>query len=165
MSDSSDVTYQIREMRHTDLAQLLAMEEATQVAPWTEAVFLRCQEAKYPGWVIEVDDQLIGFILISVSAGECHVLNLCVHPIFQGKKFGRKLMVTAMVWVKQRGVEIVYLEVRRSNLRAIWLYRKMNFKQIGERKNYYPLANGSEDALVFARDLGVDDLEDIMAES
>ena len=56
---------------------------------------------------------------------------------------------------------MVYLEVRRTNTPAISMYRNMNFKHIGERKNYYPTAKGSEDALIFVRDLGLEDEDDI----
>jgi ribosomal-protein-alanine N-acetyltransferase len=54
---------------------------------------------------------------------------------------------------RKREMSIVYLEVRRSNSRAIALYRGMQFLMIGERKNYYQTVNGPEDALIFAMSL------------
>jgi ribosomal-protein-alanine N-acetyltransferase len=51
------------------------------------------------------------------------------------------------------------LEVRLSNVAAIELYKKMGFKQIGQRKNYYPAAEGKEDAMVYSLDIAVYDRE------
>ena len=147
----------IRELITSDLPVLMALEEATQAAPWSNAIFLRCLEAKYPGWVIVEADKVVGFTLMSLIAGECHILNLCIHPKFQRRGFGRQLLEHALAWAKKQGAGMVYLEVRRSNLPAIQLYLHMDFNQIGERKNYYPGPNGKkEDALVYARDIGME---------
>jgi ribosomal-protein-alanine N-acetyltransferase len=43
--------------------------------------------------------------------------------------------------------QIVYLEVRPSNLAARHLYRKLGFQQIAIRPEYYPAVSGREDAL------------------
>jgi ribosomal-protein-alanine N-acetyltransferase len=48
---------------------------------------------------------------------------------------------------KEAKAQIVYLEVRPSNLAARHLYRKMGFQQIAIRPEYYPATHGREDAL------------------
>jgi ribosomal-protein-alanine N-acetyltransferase len=149
---------EIRFINELDLPDLLAIEEASQPTPWSEAAFKRCQEACYPGWLLVEENKVIGFVYISVMAGECHVLNLCVAPQQQRKGFGKQLLLTALTWAKQQGAGVVYLEVRRSNHQAIALYRIMNFKRIGERKEYYTTESGREDAIIFARDIGVEDI-------
>ena len=156
MSIENPLPILIRELSVSDLAKLVSIEADTQVSPWSEAAFQRCFDASYPGWVIELGAEMVGFIFISMASGECHVLNLCIHPTLQRQGLGRQLLTSALMWAKQRGAGIVYLEVRRSNQGAIMLYRKMNFKLIGERKSYYNTPKGPEDALVFARDLGIE---------
>jgi ribosomal-protein-alanine N-acetyltransferase len=148
----------IRVLHEIDLPELRLIEEATQITPWTEAVFQRCFEADYPGWIIEKEGKTAGFIFVSVSqvTNECHILNICVSPPFQHQGLGEKMLEFVIDWAKENGAVMVYLEVRRSNYRAIRLYEKANFKMIGERKGYYPSARGMEDALVFARDLGIE---------
>ena len=42
------------------------------------------------------------------------------------------------------------LEVRLSNLAAIHMYLQAGFNEIGLRQNYYPAADGKEDALLMA---------------
>jgi ribosomal-protein-alanine N-acetyltransferase len=103
--------------------------------------------------VVEIDNNIIGFIIISMSADECHVLNICVARSFQHQGFGKKMLEFVLNHASQRGMGIAYLEVRRSNTRAISLYQKMKFHLIGERKGYYATVAGEEDALIFAIDL------------
>jgi ribosomal-protein-alanine N-acetyltransferase len=151
----------IRPLIPDDLPKVVSIEGDTQVAPWSAAAFQRCLDANYPGWVLEVDGETVGFIVISLALGECHVLNLCIHASRQRQGLGRELLTSALTWAKAQGAGIVYLEVRRSNHQAITLYRKMNFKLIGERKAYYATPKGPEDAQVFARDLGIEGERDI----
>jgi ribosomal-protein-alanine N-acetyltransferase len=148
----------IRRLDERDFPQVLAIEKATQTAPWSKEAFQRCWEANYPGWVMHEGDTIIAFIFISLAVGECHILNLCVHPDYQRKQYGYQMLTYVLEWSKQQGTGIVYLEVRRSNTPAIALYNKMDFKLIGERKAYYPDPKGKsgEDALIFARDLGIE---------
>jgi ribosomal protein S18 acetylase RimI-like enzyme len=45
------------------------------------------------------------------------------------------------------------LEVRPSNIPARRLYAQTGFRQVGERRDYYPAANGRENALLLERAL------------
>jgi ribosomal-protein-alanine N-acetyltransferase len=145
----------LRILHEDDFPQLLIIERLTQAAPWTLEVFERCLQVGYLGWVIEENKRIWGFVLLSLQVGEGHILNICVHPDFQRQGVGQELIEHALGIAKAKGAAMVFLEVRRSNKGAIALYEKMDFVQIGERKAYYPLASGREDALVFAKDLGV----------
>lgn len=142
-------------LSESDLSNLVRIEELAHIAPWTDDVFKRCFEAGYYFWGLTEDDKLVAFVIYSLQIGECHILNVCVHPDYQGKGFGMSLMTYALDQAKQDGAGTVYLEVRRSNTKAISLYRKIGFIRVGERKGYYPNEVGREDALIFAKDLGV----------
>jgi ribosomal-protein-alanine N-acetyltransferase len=147
----------IRTLYKSDLDEILPIEQAVHVLPWTEETFKLCFNAGYIGWVIEVDHKIIGFIMVSLSADECHVLNLCVARSHQRQSFGRTLLLKALEHAQHLGISIAYLEVRRSNQAAIALYKKLQFLFIGERKNYYPVVSGYEDALIFAKNLQIDE--------
>ena len=57
------------------------------------------------------------------------------------------------------GAQRVFLEVRPSNPRAIALYERSGFNEIGRRPRYYPAADhGREDAIVMAMELLGDDI-------
>ena len=51
------------------------------------------------------------------------------------------------------GSKKIFLEVRISNEVAIDLYKKMGFKEIGLRRNYYRLREGREDAILMSKTL------------
>lgn len=140
----------MRTLFQTDIAQLLRIENSVHVTPWSEDTFKTCFQAGYIGWAVEKDKKVIGFIIISQTAEECHILNLCVDREFQHQGWGSKLLEHALAHAKKHGINIAYLEVRRSNSRAISLYKKMRFHPVGERKGYYPTVGGHEDALIFA---------------
>lgn len=145
----------LRKLYQADLAAILAIEQLAHAVPWTEDTFKTCLELGHQGWVLEEAGKVLGFIIISLRTEECHILNLCVSLRHQHNGYGRRLLRHALAEVKRMGAGVAYLEVRRSNSRAIALYKKEQFMQIGEREGYYPTVAGNEDALVFAKSLRV----------
>lgn len=145
----------LRELKKLDLNAILPIEEAVHIAPWTRETFETCFRSGCKGWLIEKDNQVVAFIVVSLHADECHILNLCVAHDVQRQGLGRGLLEYALQYSKSIGITIAYLEVRRSNTRAISLYRQQAFQLIGERKDYYATVNGHEDALIFAKNLQV----------
>ncbi len=148
----------LRQLNKKDIPDLLVIEQATQEAPWIETTFTQCFAAGYNVWGLEHQQKIIAFIVMSsTSLGENHILNLGVLPMLQRQGLGTTLLMFALQEAKNRNpASIMYLEVRRSNVKAIKLYHKLGFVQISERKGYYPSKKGREDALVLAKDLGVE---------
>lgn len=145
----------LRKMVKADIAQMLAIEREAQGAPWNEDTFKTCFEMEFDGWVAEQNNRIVGYIVLSLKMDECHILNLCVAREYQHQGLGKRMLEFGLEQARNRSMGIAYLEVRRSNSRAIALYRKMKFLLIGERKNYYQTAHGPEDALIFAMSLKV----------
>jgi ribosomal-protein-alanine N-acetyltransferase len=77
-------------------------------------------------------------------------------PAYQGKGLGRQFLKEVLIIAKKKNANSVFLEVRPSNTAAVQLYKTAGFKKIGKRKNYYPAADGKEDALVLSLDLTSD---------
>jgi ribosomal-protein-alanine N-acetyltransferase len=121
--------------------------------PWSQGVFLDCLDSDYDCWVIEYGNQLVGHGILSVAAGECHLLNVCVNRDNQSHGLGRRMVEHLLVQAVKRKAERVYLEVRPSNTVAYKLYESMGFSEVGVRKGYYPADWGREDALVLTREL------------
>lgn len=143
----------IRSLEINDLPNIIEIENATQISPWSPDVFSRCIESGYQGWVIEQNNAIVGFVVAAFQAGECHILNVGVSPAFQRQGHGQRLLVQVIEAAIERKIYMIFLEVRKSNHGAIALYHKMGFCQTGERKAYYSAVNGREDALLFAMDL------------
>ena len=143
----------IRPMRQTDVEAVAAIEKRAYVFPWSPGIFRDCLRAGYGCWVLERDGVLIGYGILSVAAGEAHILNVCVAPRAQGQGHGLRLMRRLLDLARWHQAERVFLEVRPSNPRAIKLYDQMGFNEIGRRPNYYPARDGREDAIVMAIEL------------
>lgn len=121
--------------------------------PWSPGIFRDCLRVGYCCWCYEVDDEIQGYGVMSVAAGESHILNLTVNPHAQRRGIGRKLMQHFLQLAGRHGAETVMLEVRPSNRAAIKLYEKLGFNEAGRRSNYYPAQEGREDALLLALSL------------
>ncbi|MCU7891146.1 MAG: ribosomal protein S18-alanine N-acetyltransferase [Candidatus Thiodiazotropha sp. (ex Ustalcina ferruginea)] len=141
----------IRPMLNEDLSHVMAMEERVYPFPWTLDIFQDCLRVGYCCWVVTLDQQVIGYGVMSVVIDESHILNICIHPKWQGQGLGYKLSQRLLKIARQHGAETVFLEVRASNQIAFKLYEKIGFVKIGQRRNYYPAADRKrEDALVMA---------------
>ena len=147
----------LRPMREADLPEVMAIEQRAYPFPWTQGVFRDCLLANHPAWVLVQDTEIIGYAVLSVAAGEAHVLNVCTAPEVQGRGHGRRLLRAILQLARGRGAQRVFLEVRPSNKPAIALYHDEGFNEIGRRPRYYPAKDGREDALVMALELLVDE--------
>lgn len=143
----------LRPMREDDLVAVHTIEARAYEFPWTPGIFRDCLRADYPAWILHSDGRIIGYFLMSVAAGEAHVLNICIAPEMQGRGHGRRLLHNLLKLARGRGVARVFLEVRPSNANAIALYHDEGFNEIGRRPRYYPAKDGREDALVMAMEL------------
>ncbi|MEM1263287.1 MAG: ribosomal protein S18-alanine N-acetyltransferase [Pseudomonadota bacterium] len=145
--------YRIRELEHRDLADVAAIERCSYEFPWSQGVFRDCLLAGYQCLAVDYDERLAGYGILSIAAGEAHVLNLCVSQTLRGFGFGAALLDAMINRARVSEAERILLEVRPSNAHAIRLYERRGFARIGSRRNYYQAAEGREDALVYALQL------------
>lgn len=143
----------LRPMREADVDAVYDVECRAYEFPWTAGIFRDCLRADYMAWVLDVDGAIAGYFLMSLAAGEAHVLNICVAPEQQGHGHGRRLLRALVQLARTRGAQRIFLEVRPSNRRAIALYDHEGFNEIGRRPRYYPARDGREDAIVMAMEL------------
>lgn len=91
-----------------------------------------------------------GFVLTRHVLDEEELLLIAVVPGARGRGVGAALIAQLVAAARSRGITRIFLEMRRGNP-AIHLYRKFAFEPIGERRNYYRMANGDRiDAITFA---------------
>ena len=124
----------IRKMKDTDIAAVSRIEKLTHIQPWSENVLTDCYHSDYLCLVAEENDyqkELKGYIILSQVLDEAHLLNLCVSLKYQGFGLGRELTARGIKEVVKRGARKMFLEVRRSNMRAIRLYESCGFCEIG----------------------------------
>lgn len=143
----------IRPMMEIDLPEVAAVELRSYAFPWSENIFRDCLRVGYTCRALDLAGRVIGYGVMSVGAGEAHILNVCVRDEFRNLGFGRRLLEHLLERAAAAGVAEAFLEVRPSNLAAIRLYQRLGFEQIGIRRGYYQAPDGREDAIVLKRDL------------
>ncbi len=143
-------------MGHDDLDQVAAIETEAYPYPWSRQIFRDCLKVGYCCQVIEWNRQLNGYAIASVAVGEAHLLNLCIAPSCRRAGLASTLLEAMLQASRRLGAIRIFLEVRPSNQPAIGLYRKFGFVEVGDRPRYYPAPWGREDALIMARELGLD---------
>jgi ribosomal-protein-alanine N-acetyltransferase len=151
-----DLPPQLRAMRQEDVAQVAALEQAAYEFPWSAGIFRDCLLAGYTAVILEKDGDVSGYAVMSVAAGEAHLLNICLAASLRGRGIGHRLLDHMLQLAGESGAERVFLEVRPSNKRAMRLYRAAGFEVIGVRRGYYRASGGSEDAVVLVRRVGDD---------
>lgn len=84
------------------------------------------------GYVWEQNGRLIGNVTLSLddaTARRWFVSNVAVHPHYQGRGIGRRLMEAALTGIRRRGGRQVLLQVRTENEPAQRLYRRLGFER------------------------------------
>jgi ribosomal-protein-alanine N-acetyltransferase len=150
ISPVPEIPAHTRTMVHEDLSQVSDIERRSYDFPWSHGVFRDCLLAGYTCIVLERTDRVAGYGILSVAAGEAHVLNLCVDPEYRRLGYGDRLLDEMLQRAKAASVKEVFLEVRPSNVNALSLYRKKGFRQIAHRRAYYQARYGREDAAVLS---------------
>jgi ribosomal-protein-alanine N-acetyltransferase len=143
----------VRPMMEADLAEVAVIEQRSYAFPWSENIFRDCLRVGYTCRALDLTGKIIGYGVMSLGAGEAHVLNVCVLPDFRNVGFGRRLLEHLLERAGAAGVNEAFLEVRPSNTSAIRLYQRLGFEQIGIRRGYYQASDGREDAIVLKLDL------------
>jgi ribosomal-protein-alanine N-acetyltransferase len=94
-----------------------------------------------------------GFVLSRHVLDEEELLLIGVTPGCRRRGIGAILIGQLFDAARDRGITRIYLEMRRGNP-ALHLYSKLGFEPIGERPNYYRMANGERiDAITFGRSI------------
>lgn len=137
-------------MREDDLETIMSIEHDTYRFPWTQGIFRDCLHVGYSCWVYEGEVGIEAYGVMSMGAGEAHILTVVVYAFSRGKGLGKMMMQHLLHVAKVHKIHTVLLEVRPSNKVAIQLYHDLGFNEVGIRPNYYPAESGREDALIMA---------------
>ena len=151
VSDYPAETYRL--MTVHDVLEVLKIENRSYDFPWSEGIFHDCIRFGYSCWVLEIDHCLVGYAVMSLAVQECHILNICIDPEYQGQGIGRRFLQQLLIIAKARKADTAFLEVRPSNVQALSLYFSEGFNEIGARRHYYPAKVGREDAVILAKTL------------
>ena len=78
-----------RRMTLADVGQVMKIEREVYEFPWTERIFRDCIRVGYQCWMALRQQTVVGHAVISVTAGESHILNLSIGKAYQRQGIGR----------------------------------------------------------------------------
>jgi len=137
-----------RSMIAEDLDQVMAIENEVYAQPWTRGNFHDSLVAGYHCRIMEFCGEIVGYSVVSVGAGEAHLLNLSIAAQWQRRGLGREMLRFMIGLAREVFVHKIYLEVRPSNLAGRALYAGADFSEVATRRRYYPGPGGGEDAVI-----------------
>jgi len=142
----------VRRAERADLLAVYRIEKAVFEQPWPYSAFEGFLEE--PNFLVaSVEDRVVGYVVADVTPNVGrdlgHIKDLAVSPDAQGNGIGRTLLQRAVVGLTVAGASRIKLEVRRSNERAISLYRAVGFEATRLLPRYY---DDGESALIFVYD-------------
>ena len=132
------MSFEIKRLSEENAAAGAEIEKLCFSHPWSEATV--CSEIKsgfsdFFGAFEE--EKLAGYIGGRTIAGETEIFNVAVSPEFRRKGIAKALIEKFIETVREKETQVIFLEVRTSNLSAISLYEKSGFVFCGIRKDYY----------------------------
>ncbi len=100
-----------------------------------------------------LDEIIVGGVVLSIVGNESEIFDIFVSENYQKRGIGGKLLGEVEKILVERGVRKIFLEVRKSNKKAISFYEKNGFVKVGVRKKYY--LSPVEDGFVFLKKLEI----------
>lgn len=160
MTVLQDLGDQVRGLRFApmlaaDVDEVHALECSVFPHPWSRGNFSDSLASGYDAWTArDAQGRLAGYYLLMYAVDEAHLLDVAVAADRQRQGLGRHLLDRIGARAREQGMSSVLLEVRPSNERALDVYRRYGYREIGRRKAYYPAHGGQrEDAIVMRIDL------------
>ncbi len=144
------VEVQFRKMTRDDVDEVYAIETENFSYPWEKEAFIEeCQNDMAYYIVGVAEKKVVAYGGMWLVLDEANITNIAVRKKFQSQKIGKRLLETMIETAKKRKIKYMFLEVRPSNERAIFLYKKTGFIPCGIRPEYYP--DNNENAVLMMR--------------
>mgnify|MGYP004707849815 CR=1 FL=1 len=140
----------ISSLTTTDLARAYEIETRAHAFPWSEKTFATNQGERYLNFRLMAGEIMAAFAITQVVLDEATLFNIAVDPDWQRQGLGRQVLEHLISVLEKRAVLTPWPSGRASTLAAIALYESLGFNEATIRRNYYPTANGREDAIIMA---------------
>jgi ribosomal-protein-alanine N-acetyltransferase len=126
-------------MRPDDVDAVVAIENESFSSPWRRDTFLELIGRPTAELLVmeHAEEGVIGYAVLWCILDQGELANVAIAARMRGLGLGSTLLARVLDIGRERGVETVFLEVRESNARALGLYHRFGFAQVGHRRGYY----------------------------
>ena len=126
-------------VRPEDIAAIHRIEETSFPAPWRPEFFRSELTAEHRfNIVARRGDVVTGYLFAMWFLDELHVNKIAVLETERRKGIANLLMSRCFEFARGNGVQVISLEVRKSNQPAQEFYRRLGFASSYVRPRYYP---------------------------
>lgn len=141
---------EIRPAERKDIPTLLEIENECFILPWKEKDLLYelNENPVNRMYVLEENNVILGFIDFWITFDSATIAQIAIRKAYQGNHLADKLMQEMIDDCYASKAYSITLEVRKSNIKAINLYKKFGFKEIVIKPHYY---DNGEDAIYMVR--------------
>lgn len=128
----------LRWMLERDLAEVLAIEQASFAFPWGEADFVQllCRR-NCTGMVAEFGDHVVGMYIYMYHRDRIELLNLAVQPEFRHRGVGRQMIETLAGKLSPERRNHIVLCVRETNLPGQLFFRAVGFRAAAVLRGHF----------------------------
>ena len=139
----------IREMKESDLPQVLEIQKALAFQEWNERQFLAEIRADYALCVVyEQDNNIAGYAIFHLMGPDSELLSIATSESAQGKGIGSALLGAGFGRLNFTKGDQVFLEVREGNAKARRFYEHHGFEAYAKREKYY---SDGENAVLYKK--------------
>lgn len=139
----------IREMKESDLPQVLAIQRELSFQDWNERQFLSEIRASYARCVVyETDESIAGYAVFHLMGPDSELLSIATKASTQRKGIGTALLQAGLEKLDFDAGDKMFLEVREGNAKARSFYEKHGFTAYGKRERYY---SDGENAILYSK--------------
>lgn len=132
------------------LDSLKELEDICFTGGWSRNMFKNDITNSNAHYVLCTDNEnVIAYCGLYAVLDEADITNIAVHPDYRKKGVATQILNKVFAYCIENSITTLNLEVRKSNVNAINLYKKNGFLIVGERKNYY--SDNHEDAYLMTK--------------
>lgn len=135
----------IRDFRLSDIDDVLAIEYEAFSDPYPVDILLQLHNYGAGFAVAEVGRHVVGYIIFWIRDEIGHIIAIAVNSNYRNMHVGSLLLERTLQTFFSNNINVIGLEVRKSNTSAINFYLKHGFVKVREEKNYY---GDGEDAII-----------------
>jgi [ribosomal protein S18]-alanine N-acetyltransferase len=119
---------EIRYATYKELPSIVSLEETCFEFPWSEHDFIHYLRSHATlSLVVELDNEVIGYVVYSVEGDKMEILNLAVDPNFRRNGIGSEILATLREQADLTNRNKIVGYVRESNLAAQLFLRSSGF--------------------------------------